>query len=71
MERALVVAIVVLAVSAVEAILVAAWKSRGIINTADPAERKRLMKCIWYQFFKSAIYLGVTSVLAAIWYNEH
>lgn len=70
MDRAYLVAVALIALVAVESLYTAFRKSRAVITTNDPDQRKTLIWAMWYQLLWTVAYLTSAAVLLCIWWNN-
>lgn len=69
LSKALVVAIIVIVVLAMEALAVAFDRSQQANDTATIPERKKLHWAMWYQVAKALALAVTTTALVCIWWH--
>lgn len=71
MREALVIAIMILAISGIEAGIVASFRMNQAIGATTPQDsRKRMIVATWYQIFKIVVYLLAATVLVCVVYHN-
>lgn len=70
MENALQLAILIIAVSVIEAAAFTYDRLNSAVNAPTAPDRKELIRASWYFILRMAIQLVVVSVLICIWWHE-
>jgi hypothetical protein len=70
MNMALEVAILVIAVSVIEAAAFTYDRLNNAVNAPTAPDRKKLIHSSWYFILRMAIQLVIVAVLACIWWHE-